>query len=68
VRELLFLVVFINFWNSETAAQRRTQLPAELTENSSPAKIVAWLDKMNFANARIGLMSGDPVPIAHMGL
>ena len=55
--QVLFLIVIINFWNSETAAQGKAQLPPELTQNSSPAEILAWLDRTSLANARVGLNS-----------
>jgi hypothetical protein len=55
---VLFLIVIINFSNSETAAQGKAQLPPELTQNSSPAEILAWLDQTSFANARVGLNQG----------
>jgi hypothetical protein len=55
---VLFLIVIINFSNSEIGAQGKARLPPELTQNSSPAEIVAWLDQTSFANARVGL--NDP--------
>lgn len=54
----LFLVLLSVTLTSEVYAQNN-QLPAELTESSSLAEILDWLDKTNVSSARIGVVAED---------
>jgi len=65
----LFSIALSIALNSQAFAQNNS-LPSDLTEKSSLAEIVAWLDKTSFAKARIGVhasapqMDSDSVPNA----
>lgn len=55
----LFLIT-VSLAVSLAAFAQNDSLPAELTEKSSLADVINWLDKMNFAQARVGLNAGAP--------
>jgi hypothetical protein len=55
----LFLVVTIGSLPSASPAQDNARLPEELNQNSSLIEVLNWLDQTSFANARVGLNTGE---------